>query len=83
MDRFTDVIETSEQLRSVIKSPSELVTLKTLQHLDKFCAVFIARSPFVLIATADAFGNTDVSPKGDPIGFVKVLDEKTLAIPDR
>ena len=83
MDHFTDVIETREQLRSVFKEPSELVIRKTLQHLDKYCGVFISRSPFVLLATADACGNTDVSPKGDPASFVKVLDEKTLAIPDR
>ena len=83
MDHFNDVIETREQLRAVLKEPSELVTRKTLKHLDKYCGVFISRSPFVLLATADASGNADVSPKGDPIGFVKVLNEKTLVIPDR
>ena len=45
--------------------------------------MFIGRSPFALLATADAAGNTDISPKGDPAGFVKVLDDKTLVIPDR
>ncbi len=83
MNHFVDVIESREQLRAVLNEPSELVTLKTIKHLDKYCGVFILRSPFVLLATADAFKSTDVSPKGDPIGFVKVLDDKTLAIPDR
>jgi PPOX class probable FMN-dependent enzyme len=62
---------------------NDIVTRKTLSALDKHCGVFIGRAPFMLIASADADGNTDVSPKGDPIGFVKILDEKTLAIPDR
>jgi PPOX class probable FMN-dependent enzyme len=83
MNQFTDVIETREQLRKVLKEPSEHVTRKVLKYLDKHCGSFIAKSPFVLLASADASGNVDVSPKGDPIGFVKVLDKYTLAIPDR
>jgi PPOX class probable FMN-dependent enzyme len=63
--------------------PSDKVTRKTLSSLDKHCGIFIGRAPFMLIASADGDGNTDVSPKGDPAGFVKILDEKTLAIPDR
>ena len=83
MARFEDVIETREQFRAVMGEPSDKVTRKTLSTLDRHCGVFIGRSPFMLIASADANGNTDVSPKGDPVGFVKILDEKTLAIPDR
>jgi PPOX class probable FMN-dependent enzyme len=83
MGRFNDVIDSKDQLRQVIKEPSELVTRKTLSGLDRHCGVFINRSPFVLLASADADGNLDVSPKGDPQGFVKILDEKTLVIPDR
>jgi PPOX class probable FMN-dependent enzyme len=63
--------------------PSDKVTRKSLSALDKHCGVFIGRAPFMLIASADSNGKTDVSPKGDPIGFVKILDDKTLAIPDR
>jgi PPOX class probable FMN-dependent enzyme len=63
--------------------PSDKVTRKTLAKLDKHCGVFVGRAPFMLIASADAQGNTDVSPKGDPAGFVKILDDRTLAIPDR
>ena len=83
MQEFSDVITTREQLRSVIAEPSERVTRKVISSLDKHCGVFIGRSPFILMATADASGNMDVSPKGDPVGFVKILDSKTLAIPDR
>jgi hypothetical protein len=51
--------------------------------LDDHCRAFIAKSPFVLLASSDQMGNIDVSPKGDPAGFVKVLDDKTLVLPDR
>ncbi|MEM8684125.1 MAG: MSMEG_1061 family FMN-dependent PPOX-type flavoprotein [Pseudomonadota bacterium] len=81
--RFEDVIETREQFRAVMGEPSDKVTRKSLSALDKHCGAFIDRAPFMLIASADADGNMDVSPKGDPVGFVKILDDKTLAIPDR
>ena len=80
---FDKVISTREEFRSILSEPGEFVTRKTLSRLDKHCGVFIGRSPFVFVATSDANGNVDVSPKGDPIGFVKILDEHTLAIPDR
>ena len=51
--------------------------------LDQYCRDYIANCPFLLIASFDAQGNVDVSPKGDPAGFVRVLDETTLLIPDR
>jgi predicted pyridoxine 5'-phosphate oxidase superfamily flavin-nucleotide-binding protein len=54
---------------------------KTLSSLDRHCLTFIARSPFVLIASSNADGRMDISPKGDAPGFVKVLDENV--IPDR
>jgi PPOX class probable FMN-dependent enzyme len=56
---------------------------KTLDRLDRHCLDFIARSPFVMISSADAAGRMDISPKGDAPGFVKVIDETTLVIPDR
>ena len=83
MARFDGVIKTREQFRSFMGEPSDKVTRKSLSALDKHCGVFIGRAPFMLIASADEDGNTDVSPKGDSIGFVKILDDKTLAIPDR
>ena len=60
----------------------EAVVSKVIDRLDGHCRDFIARSPFVLVATADEAGNCDVSPKGGPAGFVAVLDERRLAIPD-
>ena len=56
---------------------------KSLDHIDRFAHRFIAHSPFLSLATADASGRTDCSPRGDYPGFVKVLDPHTLAIPDR
>jgi PPOX class probable FMN-dependent enzyme len=81
--RFHDVVRTEADLRRVLDEPSEIVRNKVVASLDDVCRRFIARSPFVLIASTDVSGVVDVSPKGDPAGFVKILDEKTLAIPDR
>jgi len=83
VSKFESIIETRDQLRAILKEPTEPVIRKTLKCLDKHCGVFIGRSPFMLLATADANGNADVSPKGDPPGFVKIIDKHTLAIPDR
>jgi uncharacterized protein len=59
------------------------VLAKVLDSLDGICRAFIARSPFVIVASSDAAGNLDVSLKGDPAGFVYVLDDRTIAIPER
>jgi PPOX class probable FMN-dependent enzyme len=56
---------------------------KAIDHIDDICREWIERSPFVGIATVNRQGQIDVAPKGDPAGFVKILNEKTLAIPDR
>lgn len=73
---------TLDELRRVLPAPPH-ADAKVLPALDEHCRHFIAHSPFVVIASRDAAGNMDVSPKGDPPGFVQVLDERTLAIPDR
>lgn len=83
MNTFKEIVSTREQLRTILKEPSALVRRKTLARLDRHCKAFIARSPFVLVSSSDKNGNMDISPKGDPQGFVRVLDNKTLAIPDR
>ena len=67
----------------MIGFPAERVSRKVITSLDVHCRKFISLSPFLLIATADSSGEMDVSPKGDPPGFVRVLDDQTLAIPDR
>ena len=83
MVEFTDVIESREQLREILGEPSEKVTRKSLSKLDVHCKNFINRSPFLLLTSADSMGNQDVSPKGDPVGFVMILDDSAIAIPDR
>jgi uncharacterized protein len=76
-------ITTMEQLRSLIGEPMALVHKKLLTGLDELAVQFIARSPFLVLATSDAEGHLDASPKGDGPGFVLVEDEHTLVIPDR
>ena len=81
--RFEEVVRDRKRLREIISGGSGKAAYKEIDHVDDICRRFIEKSPFVLIATRGADGFLDISPKGDPAGFVKVLDEKTLAIPDR
>jgi uncharacterized protein len=76
-------ITTLTELRAIFGEPSPLVAKKLLRGLDEMAADFIRRAPFVVLGTADADGNQDVSPKGDGPGFVLIEDERTLLIPDR
>jgi uncharacterized protein len=78
-----DMIDDADQLREAYGAPSERSLKKQLSRLDKHCRDFIARSPFVVIASADPAGGCDASPKGDAPGFVRVIDDETLLIPDR
>ncbi len=80
---FHDTVRTEAELRGIMGTPGELAAGKQLDRLDRHCRSFIALSPFVLVGTFDAGGACDVSPRGDDPGFVTVLDEKTLAIPER
>ena len=77
------VIETVEELRSSYGEPSERAVKKALDRLDRHCRRFIALSPFVVLASAGADGRVDCSPRGDPAGFVAVLDDRTILLPDR
>ena len=70
-------------LRETIGEPAELVLQKISDRLNDLTRQFIERSPFVCVATASPEGGLDVSPRGDPAGFVRILDERTLLIPDR
>lgn len=80
----TEHIITSEAgLRELYPPVHTLAALKSQRELDQHARAFIARSPFLCIGTESADGKADVSPRGDPPGFVKVLDGRTLAIPDR
>jgi PPOX class probable FMN-dependent enzyme len=82
-ERFEEVIRTRERLRELFELPHPIAKNKAIDRIDDICRRFIAASPFVMLATRGADGRLDISPKGDPPGFVIVLDEKTLAIPDR
>lgn len=72
-----------EALRRLYAQPSDLALRKELDHIDRHSREFIGRAPFVVIATADKEGWPDASPRGDAPGFVSVLDEKHLHLPDR
>lgn len=77
------VISSEEVLREHYKPAMQKAVEKQLDHLDKHCRAFIERSPFLCIATSSPDGYADNSPKGDEPGFVRILDETTIGIPDR
>lgn len=80
MDGIVDQVA----LRAHFGAVSRLAETKALKRLDRHCRAFIALSPFLVLASADAEGrNVDASPRGDAPGFVLVLDDTTLLIPDR
>ncbi|GKX33998.1 MAG: pyridoxamine 5'-phosphate oxidase-like FMN-binding protein [Rhizobiaceae bacterium MnEN-MB40S] len=76
-------IETREELRTIFREPHVGAVRKEMKKLDQHAKGFLSRSPFVVIGSQDAEGNADATPKGDKPGFVKVLDDTTVAIPDR
>jgi uncharacterized protein len=80
---FEEVVSTLDQLRELMGFPGQGAVDKELTFIDPHSKHFIEHAPFVLIATSSAEGKLDVSPKGDPAGFIRVLNEKTLVIPDR
>lgn len=77
------VITDEQSLRRLFHATHPLAALKSQGTLDKYAQEFIGRSPFLCIGTQSLDGRADVSPRGDPVGFVKILDQRTLAIPDR
>ena len=81
--RFRDVVTSEEQLRAVVGHAPQRAVDKVVRTIDEYSRRFIAHAPFVFVASAGPKGMLDVSPKGDPAGFVRVLDDRTLAIPDR
>jgi len=77
------LINDEKDLRSLFSATHPIAVKKCQNHLDKHAMNFVARSPFLCIGTQSPDGSADVSPRGDPCGFVKILDDKTLLIPDR
>lgn len=82
-DSRSHTIADASTLKEIIGEPKPAIANKEMQALDRHLKHFISMCPFLCISTADADGNQDVSPRGDPPGFVKVLDDRTVLIPDR
>ncbi|WP_019355345.1 MULTISPECIES: pyridoxamine 5'-phosphate oxidase family protein [Streptomyces] len=76
-------VTTEEELRALVGQPAPHAVHKTRTTLHPLDRAWLARSPFCLVATSAADGSCDVSPKGDPPGFTKVLDDRTVALPER
>jgi uncharacterized protein len=76
-------ITSEEQLRAIIGNPQDVVLSKIADRLNPLTSAYIERSPFICVATSNANGDCDVSPRGDPPGFVRILDDQTLLIPER
>jgi hypothetical protein len=71
------------QLRDMLGEPAELIRKKIADRLNPLTRQFVERSPFVVVASGRPDGGLDVSPRGDPAGFVRILDDRTLLLPDR
>ena len=76
------ILTSEEDLRSVYRPPAQRSLDKEVGHLDDHCRDFLAHCPFVVLATTNGDGHVDASPKGGTPGFVAVLDDHHLAIPD-
>jgi predicted pyridoxine 5'-phosphate oxidase superfamily flavin-nucleotide-binding protein len=76
-------ISGAEELRELMGEPSALVRSKVSDRLNDVTRQLVERSLFLCLATSAADGTCDVSPRGDPAGFVRILDERTLLLPDR
>ena len=76
-------VSSEERLREIIGGPSALVAAKVADRLNDLTRQFVERSPFVCVATSRPDGGLDISPRGDPAGFVRILDDRRLLIPER
>ena len=83
MPSFDHIVTSEQELRDMLGLPRERSLLKERHTLDPHFRAFIAHSPFLLMATSGRDGTCDVSPKGDAPGFVLVLDDRRIVIPDR
>ncbi|MFJ8530480.1 pyridoxamine 5'-phosphate oxidase family protein [Bacillus sp. NPDC094106] len=76
-------ISTEDELRLILGYPSERAVKKVIPSLDHHCRDFLSKSPFLIMSTSDKFGHCDASPRGDAPGFVYVLNENQIVIPER
>lgn len=81
--QFDEVIKSDAALVGAIGPTPQRMLDKQIDFIDDICRSYIERAPFLAIASFDGHGRADVSPKGDAPGFVAILDEKTIAIPER
>ncbi|WP_170329228.1 MSMEG_1061 family FMN-dependent PPOX-type flavoprotein [Ruegeria arenilitoris] len=81
--QYSDIVTSAEELEGITGAPLPQIIAKELTGLDQMCRDFIAASPFCLIASANPGGHLDISPRGDPAGFVQVISDTLMAIPDR
>ena len=82
---FEEVVTTRQRLRELTQVPSSRAQAKVIAHIDDICRRFIAASPFLLVASRGADGRLDISPKGDPCGFVQIPTDRgiTVSIPSQ
>lgn len=83
MASMSRAVTSVDELREIVGYPNAAVADKVCDSLSGIHQHWLAHSPLCFVATTDARGRVDVSPKGDPAGFVHVIDEKTIAIPER
>ena len=76
-------VSSEERLREIIGGPGALVAAKVADRLNDLTRQFVERSPFVCVSTSRPDGGLDISPRGDPAGFVRILDDRRLLIPER
>jgi uncharacterized protein len=81
-DPFAEALDRPEQLRELYDEPMTAAVRKDIAHIDELCRLLIAASPMAFVGTHSAEGRADVSPRGGPPGFVTVLDDRHIAIPD-
>jgi PPOX class probable FMN-dependent enzyme len=79
----SETIADEAQLRALLGEPAAIVCAKVSDRLNRLTRAFVERAPFVLLATSAPDGTCDVSPRGDPAGFVRILDDRTLLLPER
>lgn len=80
---FEGIVRNLDEIRAFIGQPPSPVLAKVMDHIDDVSRKIIEKSPFIVLASANDDGYPDISPKGDPAGFVRVLGDRHLAIPDR
>jgi len=76
-------VTSEDRLREIIGAPGDLIVAKVTDRLNDLTRQFVERSPFVCVATCRPDGGLDISPRGDPAGFVRILDDRRLLIPER